>query len=132
MTTLNLPSLKNFGNNTFQSISTNPAPALTITLGATPPTVGTTQFNSGSASKNITIKVPSGATAYGTIPSTITGTTDTTATWVNGFRDYGWNGTATIQIGLPPEVRAWGGAKSPSSVCTTVFLAQIPYKWQTP
>jgi len=97
LTTLNLPSLESLGNNAFQSVSASPAGTITITLGPVAPTVGIGLIAGGSSTKIFNIKVPNGATGYGTIPSSVTGTSDTTPNWLNGFRGYGWDGTATIQ-----------------------------------
>jgi hypothetical protein len=61
---------------------------LAVTLGATVPTLGTYMFSSVSATKTVTVKVPSGATGYGSSP-----TDTTTDNWGNGFRGKGWDGS---------------------------------------
>jgi uncharacterized repeat protein (TIGR02543 family) len=67
--------------------------ALTITLGPNAPTLGCDMFKEYTYSaKIVTVMVPAGATGYGTIPSTYSGT-DTTENWGNGFRGGGWDGT---------------------------------------
>jgi hypothetical protein len=63
---------------------------LTVTLGATPPTVGSNMFNGISSAKTVTVKVPSGATGYGTLPLTVSGDSDTSDCWANAFRGKGW------------------------------------------
>jgi hypothetical protein len=45
-----------------------------------------------SVSKTVTVKVPSGATGYGTIPASYSGT-DTSKNWGNAFRGLGRDGT---------------------------------------
>jgi hypothetical protein len=62
---------------------------LTITLGATAPTLGTAIFSSTETPKAVTIRIPSNATGYGTAP-----TDTTTSNWANGFRGGGWNGSS--------------------------------------
>ncbi|MDR1587571.1 MAG: leucine-rich repeat protein [Treponema sp.] len=71
--------------------------ALTVTLGSKAPTLGEDIFLN-SVSKTVTIKVPSGATGYGTIPFTYSGD-DKTANWGNGFRGGGWNNSAFTKEG---------------------------------
>ena len=61
---------------------------LFITMGANAPTLGTDIFTSWNEPKNVTIRVPSGATGYGTSP-----TDEYDDNWGNGFRGGGWNGT---------------------------------------
>jgi hypothetical protein len=50
------------------------------------------------SAKTVTVKVPAGATGYGTIPATYSGT-DTTENWGNGFRGGGWDGTVFVSGG---------------------------------
>jgi hypothetical protein len=69
--------------------------ALTITLGAAPPTVLKNIFsNVSSPGKTVTVRVPSAALdAYG---SGISGADTTTQSWANAFRGMGWDsGTDT-------------------------------------
>jgi hypothetical protein len=65
--------------------------SLTITLGTTPPTLGTEIFDSTS-NKNVTVQFPlEGTAAYGNVPADTT-----TQNWGNAFRGMGWNGTAYL------------------------------------
>jgi uncharacterized repeat protein (TIGR02543 family) len=99
LTTVDLPSAKSFGNNVFQASSTTSTltthVALTITLGAAPPTVGTNLFSlAGNASnkKTVTVRVPSSAsTAYGV--SSFSDSDTATNNWGNAFKGRGWDGT---------------------------------------
>jgi hypothetical protein len=50
------------------------------------------------SSKTVTVKVPSGASGYGTIPNTYSGT-DTSVNWGNGFRGGGWDGSGFVEYG---------------------------------
>jgi hypothetical protein len=65
--------------------------SLTVTLGNTAPTLGTNMFDYISVSKTVTVKVPSGATGYGSSPAN---TTDNN--WGNAFRGKGWDGIAYL------------------------------------
>jgi hypothetical protein len=86
LTTVNLPKATIIGG---QAFSYTGSTTLTVTLGATPPTLEGNMFNSVS-SKNVTVNVPSGApSAYGPVP---VDTTDNN--WANGFRGGGWNGSS--------------------------------------
>ncbi|MDR0322727.1 MAG: leucine-rich repeat domain-containing protein [Treponema sp.] len=96
LTTVSLPAVTSTGFGIFDSTGTIP---LTITLGATAPSLNAPQFTRIDSAKTVTVKVPSGATGYGTIPATYSGS-DTTANWGNGFRGAGWNGTGFIQGGV--------------------------------
>jgi hypothetical protein len=62
--------------------------------------VGTGIFNSvNPPGKSVTVKVPSGATGYGTIPATYT--TDAAAyNWGNAFRGKGWSSTEGYRTGV--------------------------------
>jgi hypothetical protein len=94
LTNVNLPKLTSMGNASFGYLigytgyqgNIN----LTINLGPNAPTIGieSLKVNSGT----VTVKVPSGASGYGTIPQTYSGN-NTTANWGNGFRGGGWNGS---------------------------------------
>ncbi|MDR1898954.1 MAG: leucine-rich repeat domain-containing protein [Treponema sp.] len=95
LTTVNLPAATSIGDSAFRNTGTT---ALTVTLGAAPPTVGTNMFLNVNSTKNVTVKRPaSGATAYGPSP---TNTTDNN--WGNAFRGRGWTspggpyGTGTV------------------------------------
>jgi hypothetical protein len=65
--------------------------SLTVTLGPEAPTLGTGLFNYVTSSKTVTVKVPSGATGYGSSPAN-----STDACWGNGFRGLGWTGNALV------------------------------------
>ncbi|MDR2370948.1 MAG: leucine-rich repeat domain-containing protein [Treponema sp.] len=66
--------------------------SLTITLGAsTAPTLGNSIFGGITMSKSVTVKVPSSATGYGTVPFNNSDTTSNN--WGNAFRGKGWDGT---------------------------------------
>jgi hypothetical protein len=84
--TVSLPAAESIGNNAFQNTGTT---ALIVTLSATPPTVGINLFTFVTAAKPVTVKVPSGATGYGTLPQTVS--TDTSDCWANAFRGIGWD-----------------------------------------
>jgi hypothetical protein len=45
------------------------------------------------ATKTVTVKVPSGATGYGTVPGTYTGS-GAADNWGNAFRGMGWDGSS--------------------------------------
>jgi hypothetical protein len=52
--------------------------------------LGILMLNGITANRTVTVKVPNGATGYGTSP------TNTTAdNWGNGFRGAGWDGSTT-------------------------------------
>jgi hypothetical protein len=55
-------------------------------------------FGQVDSAKTVTVKVPSGATGYGTVPGTYTGS-DTTDNWGNAFRGKGWSSTNGYGIG---------------------------------
>jgi hypothetical protein len=90
LTSVNLSSVQSIGQYAFRS--TGPT-ALTVTMGAVPPTLEIGMFTGvSSPGKSVTVKRPSGSTAaYGASPGN---TTDDI--WGNGFRGRGWNGTNCI------------------------------------
>jgi len=92
LATLNIPEVMSIGDQAFYGTSTT---ALTITMGGIAPTVGTGMFTNVTSLKTVTVKVPTGATGYGVIPSTYSGTSDTN-NWGNAFRHKGWNGLAYL------------------------------------
>ncbi|MDR2019707.1 MAG: leucine-rich repeat protein, partial [Treponema sp.] len=121
LTSVNLPAATSIGNSAFfycHALSTVSLPAaisignyffahhtggqaLTVTLGAAPPTLGTDIFFNISA-KTVTVKVPSSAlSAYG---ASINGADTATQSWANAFRGMGWNGTSyysgTVNTGI--------------------------------
>jgi hypothetical protein len=66
---------------------------LTVTLGAAVPTLGTRMFGV-SLTKNVTVKVPSGAAAWNGLTGSYNETSSYTDNWGNGFRGGGWTGSA--------------------------------------
>lgn len=89
LTSISIPEVTSIGAYAFYGINTT---SLIIILGSSAPTLGGSLFNLASA-QTVTVKVPSGATGYGTIPATYSGS-DVTVNWGNGFRGGGWTGTA--------------------------------------
>jgi hypothetical protein len=89
LTTAYFPEAASISNSAFSATGNV---ALTVTLGATPPTLGVTIFEYVYSSKTVTVKVPTGATGYGTLPDTYTGSNNA-GNWGNAFRGKGWNGT---------------------------------------
>jgi hypothetical protein len=94
LTTVNLPKAMDIGENAFEGFGTGP---LTVTLGSAPPELGTAMFSLVPSTKNVTVRVPSGATAWNTIvsgsPYNEPGPTYN-ENWGNGFRGGGWDGSA--------------------------------------
>jgi hypothetical protein len=69
-----------------------------VTLGSTAPTtLGTNIFYEINTAKTVTVKVPSGATGYDTVPASYSGI-DAYVKWGNGFRGGGWNGLTFVDI----------------------------------
>jgi hypothetical protein len=84
LTEISLPSATHIGLRAFYGTK---ATALTVTLGLTAPTLGELLFLEVISAKPVTVKVPFGATGYGSSP------TDTaTNNWGNAFRGKGWDG----------------------------------------
>jgi hypothetical protein len=77
----------------FSSRSSSGGTAFVITLGASAPHVEHRLFNAVSVPKTVTVKVPYGATGYGSVPATYSGT-NTASNWGNAFRGKGWDGTS--------------------------------------
>ena len=102
LATLNLPSVKSFGNSVFQGSSSTSGTAahtpLTITLGAEPPTVGTGSFilaGHASNKKAVTVRVPS--SALETYGISLFSDSDTASdNWGNAFKGKGWDGTSYL------------------------------------
>ncbi|MDR1286346.1 MAG: leucine-rich repeat domain-containing protein [Treponema sp.] len=88
LATVNLPKTQTINYSAFSSTGSQ---ALTVTLGPGAPTLGTTMFDFISVAKAVTVKVPSGATGYGSSP---VNTAD--VVWGNGFRGGGWTGSAFV------------------------------------
>jgi hypothetical protein len=82
LSTLSLPVVTTIGNHVFYDTGTR---ALDITMGPVAPTVGVGMFLYINF-KNVTVRVPAGATGYGTSP-----TDNTTNNWGNAFRFMGWD-----------------------------------------
>jgi hypothetical protein len=91
LTTVNLPNAATIGENAFEGFGTGP---LTVTLGSAAPTLGTDMFSLVPSTKNVIVKVPSGATGYGLVPGTYNEPVPPyTVNWGNGFRGGGWTGS---------------------------------------
>jgi len=100
LTSANFPKVTNIGSLAFATGTSKTGP--TITLGASAPILGVSICggdHGGSIdglnyfTKSIIIKVPNGATGYGTIPATYSGTSST-FNWGNAFRGKGWDGSS--------------------------------------
>jgi hypothetical protein len=86
-TELFIPKAANIGAKAFQYSGTAP---LTITMWSAAPTVGVDMFKDITGAKNVTVRVPNGATGYDTA-------------WQNAFKGYGTNtphGTVNENINL--------------------------------
>jgi hypothetical protein len=87
---VNLPAAQSIGEVAFGYTG---SASLTITLGTTVPTLGVIIFD-GTSTKPVTVKVPSGITAWDSI---VSGSPyqggNTTNNWGNAFRGKGWDGT---------------------------------------
>ena len=92
LTSVSLPAATSIGNYAFNATD---GTALTVTLGSTAPTLGYGMCGYSSTTRTVIVKVPSGATGYGTLPATYSGA-DSTVNWGNGFRGKGWNGRAFV------------------------------------
>ena len=68
---------------------------LEITMGDISPQVDVIIFYNVTEPKTVTVKVPSGATGYGTVPATYSGT-DTTPGWGNQFRGLGYDDSGMV------------------------------------
>jgi hypothetical protein len=97
--TVSLPVATSIGSAAFSSFSSTGTQELTITLGNTVPTLGNRMFNGVTADKTVTVKVPSGVSAWNDKTGAFTGT-DTTVNWGNGFRGGGWDGSAFVSNGV--------------------------------
>jgi hypothetical protein len=83
---VDIPAAASIGSGVFSYTGSQ---ALTITLGNTPPNLGTYIFSGVNDDKTVTVKRPAGAAAaYGPYPP---GTT--TENWGDAFRGEGWDGT---------------------------------------
>jgi hypothetical protein len=90
LTSISLPAATSIGEWAFGNTETEKV--LTITLGVTPPELGTEMFYAVyDGTKSVTVKVPDNAAWSGKTGS-FTGN-NAADTWGNGFRGGGWNGT---------------------------------------
>jgi hypothetical protein len=94
LTTASLPAATSIGESAFWYCTA----LTTVTLGSTAPTLGKNMFSGVYSPKAVTVKVPSGATGYGTVPAAYSGS-NTTVDWGNGFLDGGWTGSAFVSGG---------------------------------
>jgi hypothetical protein len=94
LTTVSLPKAASIGERAFSWCTA----LTTVTLGATAPTLGSEMFYNITNTRTVTVKVPSGATGYSTIPTTYSGS-NSTVKWGNGFRGGGWTGSAFVSGG---------------------------------
>jgi hypothetical protein len=92
LTTVTLPTATSIGQCAFASCTS----LTTVTLGDTAPTLGWDMFYSVDSAQTVTVKVPSGAAGYGTVPETYNDTNTGTVCWGNGFRGRGWTGAAFV------------------------------------
>jgi hypothetical protein len=107
LTEVSLPKATSIGEAAFSGCA-----ALTeVSLPKAAPTLGYGMFGYINTARTVTVKVPSGATGYGTLPATYSGT-DSTEAWGNGFRGGGWNGSSL-----------WSGG-SINSYITVIIQAQ--------
>jgi hypothetical protein len=83
---ISLPAAISISYEAFERTGTT---ALTITLGQNAPTVEAYMFRDIDSPKSVTVKVPSGASGYGSLPTTYSSDT-TTQNWGNAFRGKGW------------------------------------------
>jgi hypothetical protein len=110
--TVNLPAVTSIGGwAVFHGTGTTKT--LTVTLGDTPPELGTGMFyyvppSSESDTKSVTVKVPDN-TAWSSIIGTYSGS-DTTPNWGNAFRGGGWEsgsmGTGTVNENISLTIEA--------------------------
>ncbi|MCL2231350.1 MAG: leucine-rich repeat domain-containing protein, partial [Treponema sp.] len=99
LSSVTLPQIKYIGDEAFASEQREEAgTALTITMGASAPSLGTGIFSE--LSRTIIVQVPRNATGYGNIPAVYDNTDDTSQNWGNGLRGKGWDGfTGGYNIG---------------------------------
>ena len=88
LTSVSLPQVTTIGSSAF--FKTGNA-SLTITMGTTAPKLGTTMFNEIYSTKNVTVRIPAGATGYGASEYN-----KPNNNWGNGFRGKGWDGTKCL------------------------------------
>jgi hypothetical protein len=133
LTAVNLPVATSIGDNTFYGCTaletvdlpaatsinvcafayTGTTASLTVTLGDTPPVLRTGMFDYITDTKSVTVKVPTGATAWNGKTGTFSGSENTTdgPHWGESFRGRGWtsggayesNGAVNTNISLTIE-----------------------------
>jgi hypothetical protein len=91
--TVNIPKVASIDFGAFSVFYGSGGTALTITMGSTAPTLENDMFFG--TPRTVTVRVTSGATGYGTVPATYSGT-NSDRNWGNGFRGGGWSGTAFV------------------------------------
>jgi hypothetical protein len=84
LTEVELPAAESIGAAAFYGCTA----LITVSLPAAAPTLGAGMFSGINTAQTITVKVPTGATGYGTVPATYNGS-DTTYCWGNWFRGMG-------------------------------------------
>jgi hypothetical protein len=89
LASVSLPKAASIGDYVFSSTDTT---ALTVTLGTTVPRLGYRMFYTYSIAdtRNVTVRVPSGAAAWTGLTGTYNETSSYTVNWGNGFRGAGW------------------------------------------
>ncbi|MDR2049767.1 MAG: hypothetical protein LBP69_09970 [Treponema sp.] len=92
-----VPDAEYIGNCAFVATG---AQALTVVLPRTAPSVGINLFRDTGA-KTVVVKVPPGATGYGTVPGTYAADTGS-GNWGDGFRGGGWDSMVTA-ASMPPD-----------------------------
>jgi hypothetical protein len=107
LTSVDLSAAQTIGDNAFEYTGT--AKALTITLGDTPPELGTEMFSEVSAAKSVTVEVPDDNEAWSGLIGSYTGN-NSAANWGNAFRGKGWDGesclTGTVNENISLEIKA--------------------------
>jgi hypothetical protein len=112
--TVNLPKAASIDEYAFGYTGTK---ALTITLGNTPPELGTSMFYGvplygESGTKTVTVIVP-GNPAWNNIISAYNGASTVNDTWGNAFRGGGWDGdtylTGTVNENISLTIQVQGG-----------------------
>jgi hypothetical protein len=88
LATVSLPAATSIGTWAFQGCTA----LATVYLPAAAPALGIELFYNMTAPQTVAVKVPVGATGYGTLPVTCAGV-DGTQNWGNAFRGMGWDGT---------------------------------------
>jgi hypothetical protein len=90
LSTVNLSATTSIGAAVFANTGSK---ALTVILGSTVPALGTNIFSGVTAAKTVTVRVPAGVAAWNGTTGSFS-SSDTAASWGNGFRGGGWDGSA--------------------------------------